>query len=605
MHAESGQNDPLVKFLPFEKFHLAPVRDVTPAALKDAAHLARSRYRDREPIKLNTALNFLARRLGFHAGFAGFRQEHATKLSGFMQTHGLTHRADLIRTMPRMALVSLQPREVADRLFFSRQPVPLEIFTGHDVDWFEVNDRHFRQNPWRQHPLYETIGYIPHEAVMAAAAQADARAPELGLLLLEAAVTECDFSVRAAGNLMGDQLLRYPWDEYGDFRFVPTLYKPEGVTPEDFREHERKVREVAKFFRAWIRRLRQGWVRVLPYNGSLIFLQGADGTYDFVFPRLRDGEFDHNPFLPHLRTADLPKSSDAYHFRRWMYFEYEGWMEEESHRAEITFCATGGQPKQYPGAHDILRQHLILGGTYSPPEAGAPGSTGFLPVRIDGILLHVSNLVSIAQFKAFMADHAEYARYSREPAGVDRWETVNSDDDPSLPASVTWHDANAFAAWISRTRKLPVRLPTEVEYRTIAHPILNPREDIPAGEFLDFEHERLCRFSHPDGTPIQGHPPYLPEELFQDLKFNFIPAAMVWKRSAAGLAFLFSQHFGEWLNEEASVANTLTLSSLCRRDSLPSSARFAAHSTGKYKSKKIGFRLVYRGDDDGTPATAG
>lgn len=46
------------------------------------------------------------------------------------------------------------------------------------------------------------------------------------------------------------------------------------------------------------------------------------------------------------------------------------------------------------------------------------------------------------------------------------------------------------------------------------------------------------------------------------------------------------------------------LSSLSRRDALPSSARFAASSTGKYKSKMIGFRLAYRGDSAAAPATA-
>ena len=73
MHSKANESDPLIKFLPFEKFHLAPLRDVTVTAIKEAANLARTKYRDREELKLNTALNYIAHSLGFEGGFAGFK----------------------------------------------------------------------------------------------------------------------------------------------------------------------------------------------------------------------------------------------------------------------------------------------------------------------------------------------------------------------------------------------------------------------------------------------------------------------------------------------------------------------------------------------------
>jgi len=72
---DSNRSGAPARFIPFKRFHIAPLGDVTPEAIKDAAHLACTRYRDRDPLELPTALNFIAQKLGFKAGFGGFRQE--------------------------------------------------------------------------------------------------------------------------------------------------------------------------------------------------------------------------------------------------------------------------------------------------------------------------------------------------------------------------------------------------------------------------------------------------------------------------------------------------------------------------------------------------
>jgi hypothetical protein len=240
--------------------------------------------------------------------------------------------------------------------------------------------------------------------------------------------------------------------------------------------------------------------------------------------------------------------------------------------------------------------------------------------------MYVSNLVSIAQFKEFMASGTDYAEYSRRAQGVDDWRWVNVEEDESLPAAVTWYDANAYATWVSKTKGLPVRLLTEQEYEVIARPVAQPPDASKAPHFFSLEHDRLCQFFREDGSvfPFNNLPamfgslavkvgmgPAEPEEIVEPgdrersrvERYSFIREAMVWKTSQSGLRFLVSNHFGEWLNDKVGAAvNTLYLTSLCHFMSRPSAAPFSARSVGWHKGKKIGFRLCYLGKQAGSQA---
>ena len=94
----------------------------------------------------------------------------------------------------------------------------------------------------------------------------------------------------------------------------------------------------------------------------------------------------------------------------------------------------------------------------------------------------------------------------------------------------------------------------------------------------------------------------LPMDLVRDIdrreqdRGKFIAEAVRWKKSDVGIDFLVSPDFGEWLNEEATAINPQTLKSLCYPEIVASKGRFAAISTGKYKSMKVGFRLCYLGE---------
>lgn len=585
------------RFIPFMGFHIAPLLDVTPAAVKEAARLAKTVYQDRERIKLTTAQNFIAKKLGFQGGVAGLHQEYESKLLPFMTENRLERRQDLITGKdPVFDLVSLKPREVSDALFLSGRPLPEKIFTGYGVDWYELDNDFFNRNPWMDHPEYE-FDWLPYEVVMAAVARANAESLNQGRLVLDAAVVACADSIRSgAANLLGEQLLGSESGIDAAPKFVPCIYKDKKCSHSDFNAHEGKMREVAKFFRVWISQLEKGWVEVIPYNNCLVFLKGPDGLYDFVFPGFRDEPFNHNPFHPHLRNGDVPKSNDIYHFRRWLYFHFDGWLEKEAHHAEMMFYAGGRTAKEYKGPEEVLKESLTSKRAYVPPTKQARQVENYYPVLVEGAPLFVGNLVTIRDFREFMSRNSVYAAYSRSQPGVDHWESVNCEDDESLPAAVTWYDANAYAAWVSRTKGLPVRLLTSGEYQKIAQPIICPLPEITRGEFLDRERERLCAFSHPDGTPIVGHPPYMCEKAFQGLKFCFLREAIKWKQAASGLAFLVSYHFGEWLNEEGGAINCGSLSSLCYLEFPPERGRFSATSTGKCKSKKVGFRLCYHGE---------
>ncbi|PWU19895.1 MAG: hypothetical protein C5B50_05545 [Verrucomicrobia bacterium] len=608
------------RYIPFDNFHIAPLSDVTPDAIKRAAKLTRTDYQDRETLKQTTALNHISKRLGFNGGFAGYRQEYEHRLVPFMERNGLNFRKDLInRTDPGFDMVSLKPREVADRIFLPGGLFPRRIFTGYDVDWFELNNRYFHKNPWREHPDYDVEFSLPFESVMKEVAAAGGESSESGRQLLDAAVAACDYSIRfGCGNLLGDQLLAFEGAEYA-LKFVPCMYKTKLQPADMFQKDEKRMREVARIFRMWIERLGKGWVDVVPYNKCLVFLKGRDGAYDFVFPGLRDEPFDHNPFAPHLRNSDVPKSNDTYHFRRWLYFEYGGWLEEDRHHSEIYYYTNLGDAKNYPGTDIILRNYLLGTGKYKAPRAESGPMNGYIPYDVGGALLYVSNLVTIAEFAAFMQENADYARYSRRPQDSDDWTTVNSDEDRSLPAAATWYDANAYAAWASKTKKLPVRLLTECEYDSIARAVIQPPDASKNPYFYSVEHDRLCQFLRADGSifPFNNLRPLGPDDFkamrseesqgpgegIFTMRYRFLPQALVWKHSPQGLAFLVSNHFGEWLNDKPGAAvNTLYLTGLCNPIRTPSAHPFSPSSTGRYKGKKIGFRLCYLGQQASAPA---
>ncbi|NDJ15017.1 MAG: hypothetical protein EBY17_28150 [Acidobacteriia bacterium] len=357
------------KFIPFRDFHIAPLTDVSPEAFKQAAEEARTTFRGRAELPHTTALNHIAKTLGFEGGFSGFQQEYACKVLPFMRDHGLKGRADLIRPRSDFPFVDLTPRNVSDRLFLSKKRVPKRIFTGYAVDWFSLNDRYFRSNPWTQVQEKEgKLFFLTFDQVMKEVDQQKSVSLESAQEVFDAAIAACQPAINPpSNNLLGDQLVQNCEELEEYFTFVPGLYQPTGLSAEKFNEEQRRYREVARLFRTWIGQLDRGWVEVHPYNRSLFFLKGNDGDYDFVFPGFRDQALEQAEIQSNSQTDDLEKASALHNFRHWLYFAYSGWLEDDAHRAEMLFYSLGNVPASYPGAEHVLKEFFTHVRAYPPP----------------------------------------------------------------------------------------------------------------------------------------------------------------------------------------------------------------------------------------------
>lgn len=305
-----------------------------------------------------------------------------------------------------------------------------------------------------------------------------------------------------------------------------------------------------------------------------------------------------------------------YHYKRWAYFGYDGWLENDQHKAEEAYYAGGGTENSYPGSDEIDKTYFINSSLYSPsqPSQKTCGHhPGYYPTTsINGKILYVSNLISISKFKRFIQENPEYEKSRCKTGGknrADRWDSVNADKDDSLPAAVTWSDAMAYAKWISETQYISVRLLTEEEYYAIAQPVLRPpsiedlKQEWSKSDIIKsadifgqniIKSEQICNFFTPDGSSILGHPAHMPEKEFQALEFRYIPNILKWEQHPSGLKFLSSLYFQEWLDKEGATVNCRTLSSW-HPEIPPYKHPFSPLSTGKHKSLKIGFRLCYLG----------
>ena len=95
---------------------------------------------------------------------------------------------------------------------------------------------------------------------------------------------------------------------------------------------------------------------------------------------------------------------------------------------------------------------------------------------------------------------------------------------------------------------------------------------------------------------------------FERWQLRYDEDCIEWGRSKAGLEVIWSAYFGEWLLPAGAAINGRFM---CSQYDVHLSAkvrvsaergRFSPQSAGKYKSMKIGFRLVYEADMDNSVA---
>ena len=271
------------KFLPFEKYHIAPIEGIDCKSLKRAAKLARTKYRDEErDLKHGVVLGHIARSLGFRGGFGGYRAEEG-RLAEFMEEHGLVRRRDVLASSPAELAFRLTYRQLADRLFSSGLPVPKRIFVG--VAVFDLLKAAAAAKDLK-------VGRGTYDVDIAFAdvepAVITPQVPPFDYFISSSEGTlriqdlMCSF-----GNLISDQLC----DTGSSEPNVAQLYNVDDAKRQSLQAAGRLLQRVLDVSPS-------GWLEIVPYNDRLAFLKAPDGGYEFVFKGLRDAEFQEE----HLRS---------------------------------------------------------------------------------------------------------------------------------------------------------------------------------------------------------------------------------------------------------------------------------------------------------------
>ncbi len=576
MQTSHTSNGDVHCFIPLKGYVVAPLRDVTPEAVRDSARDPIMGGRD---VKYKSLLNMVANRLGYAKGYDEFLSA-APELAAFKERLGLREPVRLIiDSVDASRMVPITSRSVADRLFQRGMPMPKRLFTGHGINWDVLWQFYCSKQPCR--------GSMPDSS--------DVRGMETWL--------GAHFDkVPISANLLSDQLLAMGDD--------PSSERPSPVVwslgrEEDAREIEEQkweCFEAAGVFRSWMCRSDKGWVTVHPFNDHVIFLASGNGDYDFVVRGQREAEFESKELLcrSFLMPYDIPCSGDRDHFLRWLYFEYSGWLDRDSYDAEVLYNKERWEgPIFFNGVDEALRKYLAVKAVFKLPEVTKPKQSalavaGFHPVKLGGKDLWISDLITIRSFRQFMDESIGYADYRAKQKDVEPWEPTNCEGDEDLPAASTWYDAHAYAAWLGRRMGLGFRLLSADEYIPLATAAHKPLE----GEAA--ERAVFLRAPTPFAwTTIMGQTVDFGQVVpgqWRGLRLRYAEGRITSARHPSELRFLVSPRFGEWLGGDIGVAvNTATLKSMWRPDTLPQKYDYTPTSNGIQDAIKIGFRLCCPG----------
>jgi len=600
----------IVGYLPLKKFHILPVFGLEPELIKQSV---KSVSRDREKISHCTLLNALVQSLGFQGGFSGYSNAYEQLLKPFMEDHDLRQYADLIA--PRFpcngaSRLKHERQDISDRLFYNYSAIPDKIFTGYNFRYdqyfddgigiynFEIERSQYglNQNPYDEN-CSENVDLAlqnPTLQVQLKRKQSQTRS------LIDIVIGGDLFFIQAGFNLLGDQLTQ-PREKESVFQF----YNSNKIALAESLVHCNKKMNL---FIQRIEQINQGWIEVLPFNENLIFLKGENGDYDFIFKNQRDEEFKHQIYEPYLKRADVPRFEDEYHFKRWFYFEFKGNRQQQLHQVETEYYCSGGNTHNYPGIEELLKRSLHSDYTKTFMDLKSSIELpNYQKIKLaNGKILMVSDIITIEEFNEFSIANRSYmqgrAELFEKNGGLDNLEAVNADENTMLPVSLTWYDVMMFISWFNRKNKIETRLLTYDEFIEIS-PFDEPKDDTlnhysppikitikgktTFSDQLNEEFEYNClSFYDENGVKIVGHPPYMEEEAFQKIQLKFVDVKFLEKH---GLKYIDSKNFGEWLTDKTYVC-CKSLTGFYNYISKPTPA---LNSTGKYKGRKIGFRLCY------------
>lgn len=614
-----------VSYLVLKKFHIVPIKELEPACIKAAAKKAKC---DREKIKYNTLLNAIAKGLGVKGGFSEYQRVYDSVLTPFLNKHGMNKRVDLLKQRLKgfdIDLTEFSHQDLSERFFYSERDLPQKVFTGYNFDFKHTIDdgydyfnrvlcEHGDEGPMGLKnsngfniPISVKKDIVENNVKVARANpslildckiekkplinifdidsikkdEPDSKAIQAGIehyncfanrSMLDIVVGSFMKDLGLSFNLLGDSLVK-PVQHTNEVE----LYL--GNTDiEALNEEKDLVITQFELFRERIEQSEDGWIDVIPFNDNLIFLRGGNGQYDFVFKNQRNKIFEHQVFGQSLKRADIPSCVSDYQFRRWYYFECQGWRQMDAHCAENYFYEKGNRTSSYPGRSAVIQNYYESRGCFIPKKLQSDEKlNNFKEVKLGGKSLMISQLISIGDLKRFAVLRSDYMEYR---VGDDL-SSVNNEEDLTLPASVTWFDAIAYLNWLEEHTKVPVRLLTVNEYE-----LLREEENISKKRnpiVLDL------KFINTDGRVFSQHPPYMSESEFQALTLKF--GNLEKHIGISGLEFMRSNCFAEWLMEETCIRSG-NLKSFYN-DDLIIRSRPPRNSTGKYKGVKIGFRVCY------------
>lgn len=545
----------------------------------------------------------LARALGAKS-YGDWLQNEQPKINELLIKHGMTQPVDLIKwAHPPAPFGGLSARQISDRIFNSDLPMPQKIFTG-------VGSHLFAPSGYGRLDIDEIAGEYSEDAeryefcrkrsdeiLLRAEHMRGANVPAYidltGRTLMLNAVSEyvgCFF------NMLSDNLAM-------PLRSPPklTLYK---ANKEEF-AFQLKIFDL---FREEIEQSDAGWVDVIkvPRNENLVFLKGANGTFDWVVRDQRDAVMTSNPLYPFFEKSEVPTAMDRSQIKALRFFTPGEWQEKLEHDAEERYYAEGGTPGNWPGIDKLIERELMASHrVVAPKRVSGPASNRFFSHRVGDYRLMVSSLITIDQFSSFL-EETDWGRTRLERAHKAKLAlerdllSVNAGDPGDLPVSVTWLDAVAYCRDYEKRLDLPVRLLEPEEWQQIAPPPSVDRSRVQrvrsitskGGEWpIDPIYEQLNwavvggdgglgkNSAHCDGP---------------DGALSFGPN-LNWTKNSEGLSFLSVAGFSEWL---AGYQGGFAPFAEAGRGIVADGAGLfgslePAHLAMRHEGAKVGFRLCY------------
>jgi len=416
-------------------------------------------------IKKSRYLNIVAKTLGFQ-DWSSYNELYEQALLPFMYEHDLTLSKALKpeQDFSTSSSISFSVRAIADRLFLSEKELPRKIFTAYSckIDDYGYYDA---QNIFKTQFGEKRV--LDSEYVANLVKRQDyvnyKEEQELDFLI-PMQVHEFQPFV----NLIGDTFVENGDNQ--DDEYIYKLYEPVKGKVE-----QAEYKKIAQLLKNEFRKSKKGWLEVIPFNDSLIFLKADDGSWDFIFKNLRDEVFNslYGGYIKHKNIPSL--LNEEYDFSRWLYFghkgevknlkkikEYDVWLERDEDLAEELFYKENTN-REYPSSLTLLKEYYIEKGIYSYRKKTTQKLfDGFERITLKKKQLCISPLITLDEFCRFRKDGYKQSR-STHLDTLDREDLTNGD-----VISVTWYDAISYCRYIEKKDDLPCRLLTKEEFEEIS-----------------------------------------------------------------------------------------------------------------------------------------